>query len=288
MLPKPVPHLNEELLWQLRAIYDELVITNADAAPYVAVITMNRLMRPWEALKLPLQISRRKRDTMISNTDMGLVGEILLERLDGLQTAILATRHPQFDVDKLLEQVSGFAELSSAIVKEIEVRRDGEWGQRMLKERGAVGAVMDGMMERAPRELAAALPVQKGPGPKQADFGRASDPEKSAIALRYVKLVAGSRNFAAAASFAAKQKNAYEEMGGYLRRHNEDLVKELRGSDAARKAVAGSQLEFCAELAALLLGEEERELLRRRARAAQAAAGTPLPCRIWRLGGVHT
>ena len=272
VLPKPAPHLTEDLLWQLRAIYDDLVQRNPDAAPYVAVIAMNRLARPWEALKLPLQICRAKQDTLISKTDMGLVGEILLARMDGLQSAILSVRHPQFDADKLLEQVSGFAELSSAIVKEIEVRRDGEWGQRLLKDRSAIGGVMDGLMDRAPKELAAALPLQKGTGPKQADFSRAPDPERQAVALRYARLVTGSRNFAAAASFAAKQKDAFEEMCAYLRHHNEDLVKELRGGASAKKSVAEAQFEFCVALTALLFSTEEAELLRRRARAAQSAA----------------
>ena len=272
LLPKPVAHLNEDLLWQLRGIYDELADRLPDAAPYVAVITMYRLARPWEALKLPLMISRRKGDTLISKTDMGLVGEILFTRLEDLQSAILNTRHATFEPEKLLEQVAGFAELSSAIVKEIEVRRDGQWGQRLLKERAAVGDVMDALMDRAPKELAAALPVQRGSGPRPSDFSRAPDTERQANAMRYVKLVSGSRNFAAAASFHAKQKTAQEEMADYLRRHNDDLVRELRGGDAQRKANAEAQFDYCVELATLLIGEEEGELLRRRGRAAHSAA----------------
>ena len=53
VLPAPVPSLTEPLLWELRAVYDELVQTRADVAPYVAVIAMNRLARPCEALRLP-------------------------------------------------------------------------------------------------------------------------------------------------------------------------------------------------------------------------------------------
>jgi hypothetical protein len=272
VLPKPVTHLNEDLVWQLRAIYDELIIRNPDAAPYVAVIAMNRLTRPWEALKLPMQICRQTQDTLISQTDMGLVGEILLGRMDDLKAAILAVRHPIADVAAVLVQVASFAEMSSAIVKEIEVRRDGEWGQRLLKDRAAVGNVMDGLLDRAPRELTQALPLQKSSGPKLADFSRPLDPEKRAVALKYVKLATGCRNFAAAASCAAKQKTSTEDMGNYLRRHNEDLVKELRGADPARRAAAESQFEFCVEITALLFSEEEAELLRRRGRAAQSAA----------------
>ena len=272
VLPKYVPLLSEDLLWQLRAIYDELVMSNPDAAPYVAVVTMNRLVKPWEALRLPLMISRQTSDTLISQTDMGLVGEILFNRLDALQATILSTRHPLFEAEPLLVQVQNFAELSSAVVKEIAVRRDGEWGVRLMKDRVAVGKAMEGFMDRAPKDFAAALPLQKSGGPKMSDFSRAGDAGKQALALRYTRLVVGCRNFAAAASFAAKQKAVYEELCAYLRRHNEDLVKELRGPDADRRTNAESQFDFCCELTALLFSEEEAELLRRRGRAAQAAA----------------
>jgi len=124
-------------------------------------------------------------------------------------------------------------------------------------------------MERAPREFAAALPLQKGSGPRTADFSRPVAAEKRELVLRYARLVAASRNFAAAASFAARQKDCFEEISGYLRRYNEDLVKALRGP---QRDVALSQLAFCAELTALLFSGEEAQLLHRRARAAQQAA----------------
>jgi hypothetical protein len=269
LLIPPAPALRDNLLWDVRAIYDEIAQTLPDAAPYVAVVAMNRLAKPCEALRLPQMVSRHSDDTLISQTDMGLIGEILMARLQGLGTAIAAQRHPAFDDRALLEDVRGFAELSSAFVKEIEMRRDGEWGQRLLKERGEVGKAMDALMERAPREFAAALPLQKGSGPRTADFGRAVAAEKQELALRYARLVAGSRNFAAAASFAARQKDCAEEISAYLRRYNEDLVKALRGP---QREVALSQFALCAELTALLFSGEEAQLLHRRARAAQQAA----------------
>jgi hypothetical protein len=269
LLIPPAPALRDNLLWDVRGIYDEIAQTLPDAAPYVAVVAMNRLAKPCEALRLPQMVSRHSDDTLISQTDMGLIGEILMARLHGLGTAIGAQRHPVFDDRALVEDVRAFAELSSAFVKEIEMRRDGEWGQRLLKERGEVGKAMDGLMERAPREFAAALPLQKGSGPRTADFSRPVAAEKRELVLRYARLVAASRNFAAAASFAARQKDCFEEISGYLRRYNEDLVKALRGP---QRDVALSQLAFCAELTALLFSGEEAQLLHRRARAAQQAA----------------
>jgi hypothetical protein len=267
-VPKYLAHLTEEILWQLRESYDALIGRNPDAAPYVAVMAMNRLQRPWEALRLPLMVSRQTGDALISKTDMGLVGEILFARMDLMKAAILAARHPVFDAAALVAQVGAFAELSSAVVKEIEVRRDGEWGQRLLKDRAAIGAVMDGFMERAGKEVIAALPMHKGTG----DFARPTLGEKRALALRYTQLVAGTRIFAAAGSFAAKQRTALEDSSNHLRRYVEDAIRELRGASGEKRATVESQLQYCAELAALLFSPEEAELIRRRVRAAQAAA----------------
>ncbi len=52
--------------------------------------------------------------------------------MEALKTSIQQTRHPLFNADRLMEEVRTFADLSSHIVKEIELKRDGEWGKRLL------------------------------------------------------------------------------------------------------------------------------------------------------------
>jgi hypothetical protein len=166
-----------------------------------------------------------------------------------------------------MEEVKIFADLSSNIVKEIELKREGEWGKRLLAERVMIGKVMEGFMDRALKEFGAALPTAKGTG---ADFSRHPGAEKHEMALRYARLVAGSRVFAAAASFAAKQKMAYDDLCTVLKRYNEDVLKALKANP--NDIVANAQFQLCAELTAILFSNEEAELLRRRGRAALSAA----------------
>jgi hypothetical protein len=267
LLPAPVAMFHEQLVWEVRDLYTQLVQTHPDSAPYVPVITMNRLSRPWEALRLPLLVTRHTDEILISKTDMGLVGEILFARMETLKESIQITRHPLFSAETLMDEVKTFADLSSHIVKEIELKRQGEWGKRLLAERAEIGKVMESFMDRAPREVSAALPMHKAIG---ADFSKPLAAEKREMALRYARLVAGSRNFAAAASFAAKQRATCDDLGVMLKRYNEDLVKALKADP--HNDVALAQFLFCTELTALLFSEEEAELLRRRGKAAQSAA----------------
>ncbi len=182
-LPKPLPVLTDDYLWQLREIYDRLAAEKPDSAAYIAVVTMNRLEKPWEALKLPMMISRKTQDTLISSTDMGLVGELIFGAIERHGTAIRAAKPQQaFDADALVVHLTKFATLSGGIVKEMEIRRDGKWGQRLLKDRAAVAEVMESFMTRSPREVLAALPTHKtgtyAGGPRAPDLSRAPDPER--------------------------------------------------------------------------------------------------------------
>jgi hypothetical protein len=276
ILPKPVPSLTDELLWALRAVYDRLTSATPDAAPHVAVISMHRLAKPWEALKLPLMVSRQTQDTLISSTDMGLVGEIIFGDIEAYGKFVREARQPVFDADALMENLSAFNSLSNGIVKGIDMRRDGKWGQRLMKDRAQLADVMDSYMERAPKELAGALPMQKGGtftgGPKVPDFSRPIEPEKTERGLRYAKLVAGCKALAASASFGASQKKAEEDICQMLRSYNEDVVKELRTAEGPRRPVVESQFDVVCALTSILFSEEEAEFLRRRGRAAQAAA----------------
>jgi hypothetical protein len=262
--PKPVPAFTPDLVASARGTYERLVATAPDAAPFVVALVMNRLARPWEALRLSVLIARKTGDTLIASTDVGLAGDILFADLDGLSKAVRSARHPSFDADALIENVASFAELSSGIVKELELRRDGRWGQTLLKDRAEIGEVMDAFMERAPKEISNAFPTKKATRPV--------DPERVERAIRYATLVASCRPFAAAACFAASLKDAQDEIVGHLHNVNDDLLWELRNADETRCKLLQDQFAVATELTSILCGEAEAEVLRRRGRSARSVA----------------
>lgn len=273
-LPCGTAALTDDTIWALRRIYDRLVQTLPDAAPYVAVVAMGRLERPWEALKLPLQISRQTSDTLISHTDMGLAGEVLFSDLEVHSTAIRVIKHPTFEPDELATHVAVFSRLSNGLVQEIDLHRGGVWHERMMKDRTAVTDTMESLMERAPREIIATLPVHKtgsyGGGPKAPNISRAADCEKVERGLRYARLLAACRPSAAAASFGAAHKDAFDEACRHLKGYSDDIVRELRATEGAKQALAEQYFKLAVAFTAILFSEEEAELLRRRGRAALA------------------
>jgi len=273
LLPKGTPGLNEELLWGLRHVYDSVAESNLDAAPLISVVAMRRLTKPWEALKLALLIARQSGDALISSTDMGLAGDVLFSDMENARLAIMAMRHPVFDENALIAHLTTFTDISSAIVKEVEILRSGKWGQRLLKDRAAVASLMETFMERAPKEISAALPTHKAGysgGPRVPDFGRPADPDRAARALRYARVLSGSKILAVPGSFGARHQNAMDDVTQLLRSYSEDTLKELRTAEGPRREVVRQQFFLVLELFTLLFEESETEFLRRRGKAAGA------------------
>ncbi len=269
-LPKPVVQLTQDDVWFLCDMVDRLAETAPDFAPYVALVVLGRLERPWEVLRLIAAISRKATDIVISGTDMDIVGELLFSDLDAYAANIQSARPINFDPDVVLASLAGFTELSSGMVKELGIRRDGKWGQRLAKDRAAVAQIMENLLQRARKEILAALPPHKGFAfarrQRNLDLSKPTDPERVAKALRYAQLVAHSRPFAVAGAFSARLMKVTDETTLALRVYAEDILTELRATTPEARQRAQEHLSVMLSLCELVLGESETEFLRRRAR----------------------
>jgi hypothetical protein len=273
-LPKPVHQLVQEDVWFLCDFIDELAKSNPDFAPYVALVVLGRLERPWEVLRLVAAISRKSTDVVISGTDMDVVGELLFSDLDAYAANIQSVRPLNFDPDTVLANLAGFTELSSGMIKELGIRRDGKWGQRLAKDRAAVAQIMENLLQRARKEILSALPPQKGFAfarrQRGLDLSRSIDPDRIARAMRHAQLVAHSRPFAVAGAFSARLMKVTDETSLALRSYAEDILRELRAAAPEARLHAGEHLNVMLSLCELVLGEGETDFLRRRARVPAA------------------
>lgn len=269
-LHKPHVNLTEGDIGIAREIFDRATRDNGDLAPYIGLIVMARLARPWEALRFAAAVSHSTNDAMIANTDMGIVGDFLFDELDSHVRKIQAVRLSDVDVDSLIADLESFADLSTGVVKELGIRRDGKWGLRLSKGRANVSVVLENLLKRAPREMMTGLPSAKGGvfarGPRANEMTQPVDPERVARAIRYARLMVLSKPFAAAAAFNAKLTEALDEAAESLREYSEDILRELRNEEPAARAVVEKHFAFLLDLYTMILGVEEASFLRRRAR----------------------
>jgi hypothetical protein len=274
-LSKPIVSLTDADIAFLRDAYDRLTTSDPDLPPYVPLVVLGRLERPWEVLRVVAALTRKTTDTLIAATDLAVVGDLLFSDLDVYVKKLQSARAADFESEAVLHDLASFAELASGMVKELGFRRDGKWGQNLAKDRAAVAEVMEGLLAKAPREILGALPLSRanvsGKGPRPLDFSRPHDPERTATAKRYAHLMVHSRPFAEATAFSAKLNAAFDETANALRAHGEEIVREFRAATVEARANLDVHFEPMLELCTLVLGGEEAALIRRRARLPAAA-----------------
>ena len=272
-LPQTLSSLTEEAVQTFRAVHEKLVARLPDAAPYLAVVVMKRLEQPWEALRLPLGEGQATQtepgEETAPTSDLGLVGELLLAAIDAHGAAIVSANPEGFNADALVGHLDGYTTISNGVTKEVELRRDGVWGQRLVKDRALVVEAMENFMARAPEEVFAALVTQNSEtGAVVPDLSRAADPDSCDRALSYARLIEGCRSLADAASFGASLKLADSQIGAMLMRYNEAIVRELDDADEEKRLNAEQYAAVATELTAILISPEHGEHLRRQGRAA--------------------
>ena len=82
--------------------------------------------------------------------------------------------------------------------------------------------------------------------------------------------MAHAKPYAVAASFSAKLSDAMDRAGNDLRPLAEELLEASRVPELERQVFAEQFFEIAADLCVQILGAEDAELLRRRARVAAA------------------
>ena len=277
-LPRNIDALTDQHLSLLRDIYDDLSARRPELCPYVALIVLGRLSRPWEVLRLASVVSRRRDETLFSESDMGVVGDLLLADMETLADELAAAPPHRMNPAVVLPKLERFVAMSNGLIREIGVRGEGKWGQRRIKLRHLASDAMDALIARAPIEIVAVLPMQQlgafaGQAPRRPDLARAPEPARVERALGWANLLAGAGRFATDGAFHAAHSDALERVSLHLRQYADAMVAELRTIDDAHRARAEAFVAAAQVLGDAVLGHEETDLFRRRVTSAVATRG---------------
>jgi hypothetical protein len=171
-----------------------------------------------------------------------LVGDIMFGEIQRHADAVRGTRHSDFDVDLLLDNIEHFTWFYSGIAGRHDSQRGDKLARLLLRERAALAETVGGLMRRAPSILAEAL--------------RHPDADQVNRALRYVRLVRGCKPFEVA--LGASVSEVEDVMCRMLLSHNEHLFERNAGSSGPTEFAAS------VKLTSALFGAEHGEFLRRR------------------------
>ncbi len=272
-LPRPIEHLGEGDIGAIRIVWEQVMATHPDSGPYIAFFIMGRLARPWEVMRLAGALSGKMDDLLISRTDLGLVGELLMADLEDDVDRLRRIRTTDYVAAPAVEAVAGFARVSTGVVRELGIKRDGAWGRRLMAARSGVAEEVERLLGRAVRDISTTLPTSRKAGfslraQRVPDLTRTLDRMKAARAVEVATLIAGARPHAMAGAFSGFLSDVDEEVCDLVRKYTSDMLDELRRLPEATQVRAGAFVDHATTLARILFGETEGQLLRRRVVAA--------------------
>lgn len=273
MLPKTIENFDEAMQASVKELYDETVEATPSNALYIPFAVMSRLAEPSQILRFVRKVAHQRNDMVISRCDLAVFGEMLLADMEKIAREADATRPGHADLDRLLEDVRRFARLSRGFTAEIDLRRNGEWGQRLLAARARISAAISQEMARFETELVRALPFHQigqygRGGPMKPDLSRAPDRARSARMAACLRFIEGVTPICEPLGAQSHSRSVRHQVESYLASYEDRLLEEIRVASGAARDHAEQFLEFAASFHEALGENTQAAVLRRRAQVA--------------------
>jgi len=269
-IPVVIDELNDKLSVLIHARYEAAMEADPDAGVWLLFMIMARMERPWRLLRVFERITKRGDDFLLSRTDMSAVGDALLTDAEHYLAGFSKTPETAEDVEPAVIALTGFAQVTVGMTREIGIRKDGAWGQKLFELRARASAQMENIHDTARSVFESVTPEAGGsrsrrhktPVRGEAEF------ERAAALGRFLYLTKDDASRAAAG-------NAHAVLLGEIRERLEitgqRVLDELRRGVSKDRAASESRLEDIALLMRALNDDDGANVLLRRTAAALAA-----------------
>lgn len=272
-LPRSIANFDEETVAIVKAIYEEVAEASPAEAVYVPFAVMNRLEEPSQILRFVRKVAQQRNDVVISRCELAVFGEVLLAEIEEIARRSEMSRPGHTDLDRLLMDIRRFAQLSRGFTAEIDLRRNGEWGQRLLAARGRVSAAISQEMSRFETELVRALPFHQigqygRGGPMKPDLAKGPDRARTARMTACLRFTEGIGPICEPLGAQSHCRSIRQQIESYLSSYEDRLLEELRRATGSSRANAEAFLEIAAGFHEALGEEKQADVLRRRGQVA--------------------
>ncbi len=269
LLPRrPIRDLSPDHINIVARIYQELAAENDGREFFLMMVVLGRLEQKFELMKILRHFSPKMDDTIATRTDLRIAGDLVIDALEMEAEEIWNAAGDAHDEDSFMRLVYRFATNFNGITREIGIRRDGEWGQRMYACRARVSeAIERSLLAAAPNKVLSVLPSaggQKGLSVAAPDFRIGIDVSTYQIAERRARAVADTARMAEQLGVTKAVTRTVDVAKRELNRYGAMLIEILPKIPPAHIDNATSHLSVTVRLIELLVNTNEADLLRRR------------------------
>lgn len=272
-LPKRIDDFSDGKVTVLKDAYEKVSDASSAGALYLPFAVMGRLREPSQILRFVRKVAHQRNDMIISRCELSVFGENLLADMEKIAHRADALRPGHADLDVFLEDVRRFAHLSKGFASEIDLRRNGEWGQRLLAMRARLSAVISQEMSRFETELVRAFPFHQfgqygRGGPMRPDLAKAPDPARIERVTACLRFVNGVTPICEPLGAQSHCRSIRQQIDTYLASYEDRLLEEMRLARSTARSNAEDFIEAAAKLHETIGEGAQAEILRRRGQVA--------------------
>ncbi len=276
-LPKHIVDFDEGMVAAVAEIYEEARATALDSAIYVPLVAVARMHEPWQIMRLARKLAGFGNEDAVNRSGLAALGEIFLGELEEIAERAQPKRAAPVDLDDLLSRVTRFAELSQSFIREIDIRRCSDWGNRILAARVRLSTALTEATGKFELELARALPLhQVGSygknGPRRPDMSAAPNFDRADKVLACLRFLRGVCTAAESIGAQAHCRTVGQQIETYLSSYEDGLIEDLRRAKGSQLANAQAYLEIVIACRETLGDAGIAATLRRRGQVAVAQA----------------
>ncbi len=271
VMHKPVPRVSKELAHFLRKAVGAVPESSLQSLPYLFVVAMRRLERPWEILQTRAAVADRGEDLLEIGAKFAIVVELLFSELEAKVATLTALDPQSFDPETTVSNLSDVGRLIHGLSGEMESLRDAIVNDRLNTARESVGETLQMIFERIPKQIRHAMPFQAAGSyaartTKRPDLTRKPNEKTMERARQLGIFMRDSRPASGIADVGNHHAEAYDQILEGLNAYREGLLSEMRSIESGDVIHnARAYLDMSVELTAILVSEGEAHILRRKA-----------------------
>ncbi len=267
--------MNGEAAASGRLLFKDTVELSPEATPRLVELLLTQLREPWCILRLISAATNRGGDRYLSSSELAEFCERVLDDVERRMALLRA-----FDYDAGANAGAAASEALATAIAELgefeeclDLGKEGPWGQRVIKQKGALSALAEGNLKKCSKVIGEALPLQpvRVNGAvirSEPRLDAAPDPRQVNRAMACLTFLSRCRSSAAQGGYGSVRARALEEITHRLDRYIEDILSLIHSGEAADIGHARAFLEAAAEFIGLAQDEKSAQIVRRRAAAA--------------------
>lgn len=267
-LPPEVPNLVSGQLDECKAMIERACARDNDLYPYSLLTVMNRLVAPWQLIRLGVKAAGSDTAARVAETPFGVSVTIVLSELerkverlrDDLRRGRAATTSAS---------LKAIHDSSRGLRTELDLPVNSSWGRSLAALRGQTADMLRLEIESMPGRVRRLL----RPRPS-ADIGphSALDPNEVTDTEALVAFVGNCRNFASELAINEMTQRTCAELQQYLDSGTQALLEALRQSGPSELGFRQSQLDAAMRLCGTVFGPDYAVQLGKAAEVATAVA----------------